>query len=168
MSVTEQRKTGKLIKVLIGEVILTRPPNQLQTVLGSCIGLVIYCPVTGISGMAHILLPDSRKQPNSKYPGKFADTAVPCLVDSLKELGASPAKLLAKFAGGAKMFGASLQYGSNDVGSMNITAVNEILGRYRIPVIACDVGGMNGRKIEFDPTSAQLYVEKLNAGRETI
>lgn len=168
MNAIGTRKDGKLIKVLIGEVVLTRPPNTLQTVLGSCIGLVIYCPVTGLSGMAHILLPDSRRQPLGKYPGKFADTAVPCLINSLKELGAHAGQLVAKISGGAKMFSSSLMYGTNDVGSMNITAVKEILTQNHIPVIACDVGGMSGRKVEFDADSFQFAIEKMNAGKEVI
>ena len=32
----------KEFKVLIGQVHLTRAPHRLQSVLGSCIGLVIY------------------------------------------------------------------------------------------------------------------------------
>ena len=92
------RKPPKLIKVLIGQIAITRAPNILQAVLGSCIGLSIYDQSNGIAGLAHILLPDSHNRIPGNLPGKFADLAVPCLTDGLIKYGAEKNKLKAKIA----------------------------------------------------------------------
>ena len=159
---------GKVIKVLIGEVALTRPPNHLQTVLGSCVGIVIYDHSAGLAGMAHVLLPDSRGQQPGKLPGKFADLAVKCLVSSLAELGAKRDRLHAKFAGGARMFAASINYGATDVGDSNVKAVRFALDQHRVRLIDSDAGGSGGRKIEFDLNTLELHIENFAAGKKVI
>lgn len=154
---------GKLINVLIGSIDLTRAPNRLASVLGSCIGLAIWDPELRMAGMAHILLPDSRGQANESLPGKYADHAVPTLVRSLVERGANRERLRAKFAGGARMFTRVTAGGTGDVGASNVSAVKQALTTARISVLAEDVGGNRGRKIVFDPASGSFAVDTLDA-----
>ncbi len=149
----------KEIKVLIGQISLTRAPNLLQSVLGSCIGLVMYDQVEGIGGMAHILLPSSQDRELGNLPGKYADRAVQCLYAALLERGAAKGRIKAKIAGGAKMFNAAMSYRQQDVGLSNIEAVRKHIREFDIPLVATDVGGTSGRKIEFDMVRYQLKVE---------
>src|ERR1700677_1980398 len=97
---------GPIIHVLIGQVHVARKPHILFAVLGSCVGVSIIDRFSGIGGMAHILLPESRGQPDATMPGKFADIAVDCLVNTLIECGAAPSNLMAFLAGGAALCGA--------------------------------------------------------------
>jgi len=158
----------RIIKVLIGEVSLTHSPNILQTVLGSCVGVVVYDQIAGLAGMAHVLLPDSRGQSPGKLPGKFADLAVACLVSGLNEIGARRDRLHAKFAGGAQMFVDSMNYGTNDVGESNVRAVKKSLDYHRITLVACDTGGVGGRKVEFNPGTFALRIENFASGVKVI
>ncbi len=115
--------------------------------LGSCVGIVLYEPRRKIAAMAHVLLPDSRAAEEVPQPAKFADTAVPLLRDVLTERGARPAMLVAKVAGGARMFrsaGPGLAPGAR-----NVDAVMAALAGAKIPVLASDVGGTAGRTIRF-------------------
>lgn len=153
---------GKVIKVLIGQVSLTRAPNLLQSVLGSCIGLVLYDPQNGIAGMAHILLPNSAGRASGGLPGKYADRAVPCLYQALLKYGGVPDHLKAKMAGGARMFKSSMDYKQGDVGGSNVEAVVAGLEDLHIPLVAKSVGGDLGRKIEFSPQSFKLTVEDFS------
>lgn len=123
--------------------------------LGSCIGLVIYDPERRLAGMAHVMLPDSTQARESAQPGKFADTAVDALVLGLVERGARRAKLVAKMAGGAQMFGT---IPSLNVGERNAQAVRGALQKKCIPVLACDVGGSSGRTIHFEVATGELWV----------
>jgi chemotaxis protein CheD len=66
--------------------------------LGSCIGLVLVDRFTGVAGLAHIVLPESTE--GDREPGKFADLAVPALIDRVVSAGAS--RLLDGSAGAAR------------------------------------------------------------------
>jgi chemotaxis protein CheD len=156
----------KQIKVLIGQVHLTNPPHLLQSVLGSCIGVVIYDPETRLSGMAHVLLPSSDGKPRGALPGKYGDHAVACLLEGLVQHGARRARLHAKIAGGARMFDHALDY-RRDIGAGNIAAVTGALKQAGIPLIAHHVGGTLGRRIEFDPATLRLVVEDFGQ-HETV
>jgi chemotaxis protein CheD len=159
---------GKIIKVLIGQVALTRPPNRLESVLGSCIGLVLYDAEVGIAGMAHILLPDSAGRQTGNLPGKYADHAVPCLIDGLVRHGASRGRLKAKYAGGARMFSKSLDYQNHDVGGNNSEAVRMALREADIAVVSRDVGGAAGRKVIFHLDTMRLHIEDFSSRSEVI
>ncbi len=148
----------KEIKVLIGQVHLTRPPHRLHSVLGSCIGLVIYDPEIRLAGMAHILLPDSGGKPRGALPGKYADHAVDCLLEALVTHGAARSRLRCKLAGGARMFDHSMDY-HRDIGGSNIASVETALHEAKIPVLGKHVGGSLGRRIEFTPEDLGLLVE---------
>ena len=44
--------------------------------LGSCVGIAVRDPATGIGGLAHIMLPDSTEIKNNTNRPKFADTGI--------------------------------------------------------------------------------------------
>ncbi len=157
----------KEIKVLIGQVHLTRPPHVLQSVLGSCIGLVIYDPEIHLAGMAHVLLPDSGGKPRGALGGKYGDHAVETLLEGLLGHGAARRRLRAKMAGGARMFDHALDY-RRDIGAGNVAAVEEALRRAEIPIIGKHVGGTLGRRIDFLPESLQLTVEDFAQARHVL
>lgn len=162
------QKKPKLIKVLIGQIAITRHPNVLQAVLGSCIGLAIYDEKNGLAGLAHILLPDSHNRPVGTLPGKFANMAVPCLCDGLIKYGAVRKNLKAKIAGGARMFAKSMSYNHKDVGSMNVAAVLKVLKETAIPLVSREVGGSTGRKVEFHIDKFNLIIENLSEIKSDI
>ena len=119
--------------------------------LGSCIGLVIYDDIAKVAGMSHIMLPNNHEDKDVKKLGKYADTAVPKLIEDLIALGALKSRLKAKMAGGAQMFSIP---GKNSasflaIGERNIETTKKMLEKYGIPLVASDVGGNKGRSVEF-------------------
>jgi chemotaxis protein CheD len=94
------------------------------------------------------MLPESA--PTSKGPpGKFADTAVPALLDSVLSLGADKSRLIAKIAGGAQMFGAGSGGGNLfNIGERNAGGVTRALDALGIRLRASDVGGNCGRTLQ--------------------
>ncbi len=158
----------KYIKVLIGQVSLTRAPNVLQSVLGSCIGLAIYDQESKIGGLAHILLPDSRGKKAGSLPGKFANMAVPCLYEALLKHGAIPNNLKAKMAGGAKMFKTGDSNTNQDIGTLNKLAVKRALVDLHVPLLSSECGGHVGRKVEFSLETFRLTVESLAESKREL
>lgn len=114
--------------------------------LGSCVGLVLYDAQAGLAAMAHIMLPQSNGNLGDR-PAKFADTAVPLLVEVLEDRGAKRERLIAKAAGGAQMFRSQGNFLA--VGVRNSEAVQAALEAEGVPVLASDLGGTWGRTVRF-------------------
>ncbi len=155
-----------LTHVGMSEIAMSDGPHTVFVVpgLGSCIALVIYQPNCRLAGMAHVLLPDSSQAVSLDSPGKFADTAVPYLVEALAIRGADPAALVAKMAGGAQMFKGAPGLG---VGDRNIAAITRMLDALGIPLVASDVGGALGRSIRFE-IAGDRFVVRHRLGDEEV
>lgn len=110
--------------------------------LGSCIGLAMVDWDAGVSGLAHIVLPESRGE--GQTAGKFADLAVPELLARLRSLGARAPRLKVAIAGGAKMFALE---DTMDVGSRNEEAVRAALAAAGVTITAAHTGGRQGRTL---------------------
>ena len=55
-----------VVRVGIADYKLCSSPQKITTLgLGSCLGVVIYEPSSGICGMAHVMLPDSKRISNN-------------------------------------------------------------------------------------------------------
>ncbi len=130
--------------------------------LGSCVALVVHDPSSGIAGLAHILLPAAGNGTASLRPAKFAESGVPLMVDEMRRSGAS-GRLVAKVAGGARMFGALLSTGVN-MGRRNVEATMGALARLGIPVVAADVGGEYGRSVRVHAATGAVKVRSLAGG----
>ncbi|RIV29365.1 chemotaxis protein CheD [Alicyclobacillaceae bacterium I2511] len=156
-----QQTTAQVIKIGIAEGGTVQAPNRLRTTgLGSCVGVVLYDPLTCIAGMVHVMLPSAHSC-RELHPlhTKYADLAVPWLAEQVSNVGANPHRLVAKIAGGAQMFvyagGADLMR----IGPRNVEAVLQGLEELRIPLVAQDVGGKTGRTIEFDVITQNLWIQ---------
>ena len=125
--------------------------------LGSCIGLALLDRRTGVAGLAHVVLPDSGGA-EADNPLKFADKAVPELVDRLVARGGRRLRLEAALVGGASMFATASP--TLEVGSRNEAAVREQLKTLRIPVIAAETGGKRGRTVRVHIDSTRVTVRE--------
>jgi len=154
---------GRAVTVNMGELTVVSAHDRLFTILGSCIGLVLFDPHRQVAGLAHIMLPET-DDPAPKMPGKYANHAVPELMARLAAAGAARPALQAKLAGGSAMFKlTNPNPGTLDIGARNAVAVRELLRAVRIPVLAEDVGGSRGRKLIFDPATAQMTIEIIGS-----
>lgn len=147
----------------IGEIVVGKKGDQLQALaLGSCIGLVVYDPKLKVAALAHILLPEKSKFSKPGPPGKYGTEAIGESIKNVISRGGLRDNLVAKLAGGAKMF-ESLTSGTNmDIGSRNIASVTKSLGEHGIKILARDVGDNQGRTIIFDVDSCLLKIKQAN------
>lgn len=140
----------------LGQATLGTAGQTLWTVLGSCVGIAIADPQEQLSALAHVVLPMSSGRVFS--PSKFADTAVPQLVQLMEQAGAQRKNLVAKLAGGARMFGNNEEH---HLGQANTYSARAALEKAGIPLLAERVGGARGRRISLDCTTGILRVEEL-------
>lgn len=150
------------VRVGIADLKITTKPNKIMTVgLGSCIGIAMYDSSMEHGGLAHIMLPDSSQFTSINNPLKFADLAIPMLIDELLRMGATKNSLKAKIAGGASMFNFSDKNVVMDIGNRNIISVKETLKKCSIPLVSEDVGGNKGRTIIYNTLSGSLMVRTV-------
>lgn len=141
-------KSGQII-LGMGALEVTNSPGQVLKIfaLGSCIGVVLYCPPSNVCAMAHVVLPSSKTDPEKakKLPGYFADTGIEYMLAKMRDLGCSNGRIVAKIAGGAKT---SVDIGDYfGVGQRNAVAVKAKLLKKGIKVLASDVGGAISRTV---------------------
>lgn len=162
--------SDKLIKVGMADLNIASNGEVLKTTgLGSCVGLTLYDPRKHLAGMAHVMLPSSsiaRETPINI--AKYADTAVPRLIELLLEKGASIHALQAKMAGGSQMFTLPGQTDSLRIGPRNVESCLMLLENYKIPLLAQDTGGNFGRTIEFNSDNGILSIRSVQFGTKEI
>lgn len=163
-------KHKNVVRVGISDVNIAKAPKCIRTSgLGSCVGVVIYDQQNKIAGLAHVMLPNSTLSKQKELnPFKFADTAIPYVVNKLCNHGARKFALKAKVAGGAQMFQFETSSPMMRIGPRNVEAVLDQLENLRIPVIAKNVGGSSGRTIQFDPSTGELLIQTVNKGESII
>lgn len=141
-------------KLGIAGILVVNRPDTIRTVLGSCVGIAMYDQAAGVGGMAHIILPASDGGKGAR--GKFADTAVDQLLEDLLREGSRRQRLKSKIAGGASMFGPTVD---DALGERNIHAVRGRLAHHAIPLLAEDVGGTSGRRMVLSPSTGRVEVQ---------
>ncbi|HWK28907.1 MAG TPA: chemotaxis protein CheD [Solirubrobacter sp.] len=125
--------------------------------LGSCIGLAVLDRRVGVAGLAHVVLPDSGGHgPQRSY--KFADVAVPELIDRVVAHGGRRPLLDAVLVGGASMF--AVTSAALEVGQRNEAAVRDQLAKAGVPVRAAETGGGRGRTIRVHVGASRITVRE--------
>jgi len=150
---------GDVVNVRMAEMRMVESSRSLKTILGSCVGVILHDPQRRISALAHVMLP--RRTRGDSSVGKYADTAVPALLDMLAGKGSRPSSLRAYLIGGARMFPVE----SDDIGSIgdqNVMAARTALQEMAVPVVFEDTGGSRGRTVVFDNQSGEVSVRMLN------
>jgi len=146
---------GSSTFIHVGQIHIDSAPAAISTVLGSCIAVCIYDRKLGIGGMNHYLLPFWNGY--GLQTPKFGNVSIPRLIESMQERGARIETMEAKIFGGASMnISAS---GNMMIGQKNIIVAKEILKEYKISIVAEDVGGQNGRKIQFDLEKGKVFLK---------
>ena len=160
---------GNVIKVGMADLQVAKAPDSLITLgLGSCIGLTLYDPVTKIGGMVHYTLPDSTQLKNNTNIAKFGDTGIRELYNRMVKQGAAPRRMVAKIAGGAKMFEVSGLSNVGHVGERNAQQAKVMLKQLGVPLIAEDTGLNYGRTVTLDCETGDFFIKAVGKSNKTI
>lgn len=160
---------GNVVKVGMADLNICKSPDVITTLgLGSCIGLTLYDPVTKIGGMVHYMLPDSTQVRNNANIAKFADTGIDELLKRVVGAGANKSRLVAKIAGGAKMFETSATSNIGNIGARNAEAAKMILKQKGIRLIAEDTGLNYGRTVELHCETGEFYIKAVGKSIKVI
>ncbi|MDK2841811.1 MAG: chemotaxis protein CheD [Anaerophaga sp.] len=123
----------------------SKEPYVVKTILGSCVAICLWDPLTKIGGINHYMLPTWNG--NDLASPKYGNIAIDKLLERMVHLGAKRENLKAKIFGGGEL----IESGANGtlIGERNIRVARLILEEKKIPVVASSTGGRKGRKILF-------------------
>ena len=143
------------IEVSTADFAVAGQPTILQSRgVGSCVVICLYDNTHRLGALCHIMLP-KRPEGADLNPLRFADTAIPMVLDKLTQMGGQRDGLFAYIVGGANMF-QNLGTFVNKIGDQNVAAVQTILTQLGIPIRSTDVGGNQGRSVSFSLDSGAL------------
>lgn len=158
-----------VIKVGMADLNIGKVPQTITTLgLGSCVGIALFDKTTGRGGLAHIMLPDSTAIRRNENKAKFADTGIEELIDQLEKKGVNRRRLVAKIAGGAKMFETSVKSDISYIGQRNVEATKKKLLELKIPIISEDTGLNFGRTVELHLDSGDFVIKAVGKPIKTI
>ena len=142
----------------IADMKMARQSGMLITyALGSCIGICLYDPLIQLAALVHIMLP-LNMETGRKSPLKYADTGIRETLRQMEGKGAARSRIVAKIAGGARMFEVAGGGNLGNIGQRNIESTHLVLRREGIRLLREDVGGSVARTLLFDAASGQACV----------
>lgn len=154
----------------IADLKMAGPGEILAAVgLGSCVAVAIRDMVRFRGSLAHIMLPQQsygRRRPEENMH-KYADIAIPAAIQGLELIGCRRVDMEAKIAGGAHMFNLG-RSDQTDIGTRNVEAVIRMLSEEGIPILGSDVGGREGRTVEFWIDTGVLLVRTVRGAQRTV
>lgn len=137
--------------VAAGEFIVdTKQAIQLEALLSSCVGVVLYDPENNIGGLSHFLLPEPISISNSTDFKKYASTGLQVFFNELIAQGAVTENLRAVIAGGAFSGNVSQQDINLDIGGRTADIVKKILAKKNITIEASETGGFFSCKLSLN------------------
>jgi len=158
------------VRVKVADYAVRRGELVLATIgLGSCVAIALYDREARVGGLAHILLPTPAMSRETGNPAKFPETIVPVMLAEMRRLGAtSTARLCAKIAGGASMFGQLVNGTGINVGERNIIATKEALAAAGVELVGEDTGLDYGRSVYFHLADGRVEVRSLKKGDRVL
>ena len=133
--------------------------------LGSCVAVCLWDPGAKVAGLIHVLLPDSRINPEraQAQPAAFADTGIPLLFRTAYDYGVQKKRCQVRLIGGADVTG--IGAGAGSVGKRNILAARALLWKNGVMVQREAVGGTIARTVALEVEGGRIQV---SSGRETV
>lgn len=149
---------GKLVVKIADMKIAAHGEELITYALGSCIGICLQDTRSKLSALIHIMLPINMEA-GRKNTMKYADTGIRETLKQMEAKGARRRNIVAKVAGGAKMFETASGSALGNIGKRNIDSVHMILKAEQIRLLAEEVGGTTARTISFDPATGMVTVK---------
>ncbi len=141
----------------IGELAVARKPTIIETLLGSCVSVIMWVPGKNFALMSHSIYPGKKECGDCHY--------VYCCVKKMNELIIKEklrrAEVTVKmFGGGMQMQGEVNKNYSTSVGALTSDSTEKELLTLGYTIDAKDIGGNFSRKLLFNTQTGDVFVKK--------
>jgi chemotaxis protein CheD len=146
------------LQVAMGQLKLGIRTEQLQALLGSCVGIGLIWKKRGRCALAHCLLPEC-PQMADEFGARYVNQAVPSLLRLIGATEADYADIEVIVAGGATMLNSCSS--RLQIGQQNAEAARKHLRKYGLNVTYCRIGGKCGRTMTIDCATCTYSVQEI-------
>ncbi len=129
-----------------GDVKLGRRGDRLETLLGSCVAIILTDPRRTVGAMCHFVHSCAPRAETTRRTA-HADPALDEMFSLLHKSGINPLMCEAYLYGGANMFPQLFRH--MHVGACNTRWAEAALAEQDIPIVAHDVGGTAYRRLSW-------------------
>jgi chemotaxis protein CheD len=140
--------------LLPGKYRISKQPEVVETLVGSCVTVCLFNIKTGYAAMNHFLRDHSSRQDEDDI-GKYGTTATEYIVNTLMDLDPAANHYRAQIFGGAAVLKTNNSFES--IGTMNSDIARMILTKHRIRIIRQEIGGTRGRRVRFDTSTNTVF-----------
>ena len=136
-----------------GELIYSKIPIEVKTILGSCVAVTLFDTVNKTGGICHYLIAEHGSKEKST---KYGNVAIQVLLNKFLKNGSEIKNLEANVVGGSLIL-----FDQNEIfftGDKNVDVAFEILKKEKIKIKIINVGGSKGRSIVFHTNNGNLFV----------
>jgi chemotaxis receptor (MCP) glutamine deamidase CheD len=155
----------KEVTIFIGGVHAADHPQIVKTLLGSCISVCLFDPVSGVGGMNHFMLPRGGDNGNRADLTRFGVHAMDCLIGAMLKLGGDRRRFVAKCFGGAHVL--DTRESEAGVPQQNIAFIRRFLADEGFRLVAEDLGGYDPRHVRFYTSTGRALVKRVRGARAT-
>ncbi len=149
---------GSPIVLMPGQWAVRWGQGVIETLLGSCVALTLWDPLTLTGACCHFMLPEDSGRLGasaaSESAGKFGRAVIPKMWAELAARGIPRERCVHKLFGGGRMFAPV----AGDIGADNIACARALLDEAGIALAAESVGGEGHRRISFDVATGVVSV----------
>ena len=148
------------VKVAPGAHYVTNKTDEmLVTTLGSCVAACVRDTELGIGGINHFMLPesDSGNWGGVSASMRYGNYAMEVLINDILRMGGARNRLEIKVFGGANVIGRT-----SLVGTKNVEFVETYLRIEHMAIAAQHLGGDQGRRIVFFPSTGKVKMKLLD------
>jgi len=148
-----------------GEVLVTRTPALVSTLLGSCVAVTMFSASRGFGAICHAMLPANSGRENDL---RYVDTALRYLYAKAIEHAAGNDLVVKLFGGGQLLDVGEMASGRQTVGDQNVVQAEAVLASLGLALSSRDTGGLRGRKLFFCTRSGDVYLRLIRAGKHAL
>lgn len=140
--------------LLPGKYRISKQPEVVETLVGSCVTVCLYNKKNGHAAMNHFLQDHISSEIGCDI-GKYGTTATEYIINTLMKLDPVPSHYRAQIFGGAAVIKTTSD--KDSIGKVNSDIARKILANYGIPIIREEVGGTRGRRVRFDTSTNTVF-----------
>ena len=141
-----------------GAIFASTEPHLVTTVLGTCVSVCLWERDHRVGGINHYMLPLWNGA--GLASPKYGNIAIERLIERMEELGCERRSLVAKVFGGKST---ESEIPALNVGDRNVALAEEMMVEAKIPIVACNLGGLFGRKLLFNTATGAVLLKRVGA-----
>ena len=147
-------------ELMPGDVALGLAGDQLKTLLGSCVSVILTDSRRTVAAMCHIVYvgqPNAANVNNTAY----GQVAMDKMFDCLRHIGVTPRLCEAYVFGGGNMFPKHSRSSTMHIGRRNGEAARALLQAHGIPIVSESLFGIGHRQIIFDISTGDVWSHQV-------